>query len=72
MFAVILEVWPAEVQRDSYLQMAAVLRAELETMAGFLSIERFQSLTEPGKLLSLSKWRPRCLGNRPPRRSSAR
>lgn len=57
MFAVIFEVWPAEGQRDNYLQMAAALRAELETMDGFLSIERFQSLTEPGKLLSLSFWR---------------
>ncbi len=57
MIAVIFEVWPAEGEAQHYLDLAAVLRAELETIDGFLSIERFQSLTEPGKLLSLSFWR---------------
>jgi heme-degrading monooxygenase HmoA len=57
MIAVIFEVWPQPEHRDAYLQWAGRLRAELEEMDGFLSIERFQSLTEEGKLLSLSFWR---------------
>ncbi len=57
MIAVIFEVWPAEGHQDHYLQIAAGLKAELETMEGFISVERFQSLTTPGKLLSLSFWR---------------
>ncbi len=57
MIAVIFEVWPAEGQRQHYLDLAAALRAELMQIDGFLSIERFESLTEPGKLLSLSFWR---------------
>lgn len=57
MIAVIFEVWPAEGQRDVYLDLAARLRAELEQMDGFISVERFESLTEPGKMLSLSFWR---------------
>ena len=57
MHAVIFEVRPAPGQRETYLQIAARLRAELETMDGFLSIERFQSLTDPDNMLSLSFWR---------------
>lgn len=57
MIAVIFEVWPAERERQHYLDLAAALRAELLQMDGFLSIERFESLAEPGKLLSLSFWR---------------
>ena len=57
MIAVIFEVWPAEGQQSAYLDLAAGLRSELEQEDGFISIERFQSLTEPGKLLSLSIWR---------------
>ncbi|MBF5045408.1 antibiotic biosynthesis monooxygenase [Aggregicoccus sp. 17bor-14] len=57
MIAVIFEVWPAEGRRDEYLAIAAALRARLEHIDGFLSIERFESLTTPGKLLSLSFWR---------------
>ena len=53
--AVIFEVWAAE--RDRYLDIAAELRPLLEEVDGFLSIERFESLTEPGKILSLSFWR---------------
>jgi heme-degrading monooxygenase HmoA len=55
--AVIFEVVPAEGQRQTYLDLAAALRTELEAMDGFVSIERFESLSEPGKLLSLSFWR---------------
>ena len=57
MIAIIFEVEVAEGQRDSYLDHAARLKPELETMDGFISIERFESLATPGKLLSLSFWR---------------
>ena len=57
MIAVIFEVWPATGRKDDYLRLAAQLREELERVDGFISIERFQSLTDPGKLLSLSVWR---------------
>jgi len=57
MIAVIFEVWPASGRKDDYLAVAASLRAELERIDGFISLERFQSLTEPDKLLSLSFWR---------------
>ncbi|MCZ8373897.1 MAG: antibiotic biosynthesis monooxygenase [Beijerinckiaceae bacterium] len=57
MIAVIFEVWPATGERRTYLDLAAALRDELFEIDGFLTIERFQSLAEPGKLLSLSFWR---------------
>lgn len=57
MIAVIFEVWPAEGCRETYLDIAAELRPWLDEIDGFLSIERFESLSEPGKLLSLSFWR---------------
>jgi heme-degrading monooxygenase HmoA len=57
MIAVIFEVWPADGRKDDYLAIAASLRDELERIDGFISVERFQSLTDPDKLLSLSFWR---------------
>jgi len=57
MHAVIFEVWPKEEGREEYLDIAAALRSRLEKIDGFISIERFESLTEPGKVLSLSFWR---------------
>ena len=57
MIAIIFEVEPAEGAMQRYLDHAAVLREHLEQMDGFLSVERFESLTQPGKLLSLSFWR---------------
>ena len=57
MIAVIFEVWPAPGRKDDYLRLAASLRVELDQADGFISIERFQSLTDPEKLLSLSIWR---------------
>ena len=54
MIAVIFEVWPAEDRRDAYLDHAAALRAEVEQIPGFVSVERFESLSTPGKILSLS------------------
>ena len=57
MHAVIFEVEPAPGRRQEYLDIAARLRRELEQIEGFISVERFQSLTNPGKLLSLSFFR---------------
>ena len=57
MIAVIFEVRPAAGQLDRYLDIAADLRPELEAIDGFLSVERFRSLSDPDKLLSLSFWR---------------
>jgi heme-degrading monooxygenase HmoA len=58
MIAVIFEVWPRSPEhRDAYLAIAAELRTQLANVDGFVSVERFQSLTEPGKLLSLSFFR---------------
>jgi heme-degrading monooxygenase HmoA len=57
LIAVIFEVEPAEGERDTYLGEAADLKPLLQTMDGFISVERFESLAQPGKLLSLSFWR---------------
>ena len=57
MIAVIFEVYPAEGKVDEYLDIAANLRPQLEKIDGFISIERFSSLVEEGKVLSLSFWR---------------
>ena len=56
MIAVIFEVTPRDGHRAPYLQRAAALKAHLADIPGFISVERFESLTEPGKLLSLSFW----------------
>ena len=57
MIAVIFEVIPAPGRKQEYLDLAAGLRPALEKMDGFISIERFESLTNKGKILSLSFWR---------------
>jgi heme-degrading monooxygenase HmoA len=57
MIAVIFEVVPAPGLKQEYLDLAASLRPALEKMDGFISIERFESLTNQGKILSLSIWR---------------
>ena len=57
MIAVIFEVWPGAEGRQQYLDLAAALRPLLDEVDGFISIERFGSLSEPGKLLSLSFFR---------------
>lgn len=57
MIAVIFEVWPAGGQRQTYLDLAADLRPELDDVDGFISIERFESISDHGKMLSLSFWR---------------
>lgn len=56
MIAVIFEVEPAEGREADYLAIAAAMRAELEKQPGFIAVERFRSITNPSKLLSLSFW----------------
>jgi heme-degrading monooxygenase HmoA len=57
MIAVIFEVEPTDGRRDAYLDIAARLKPKLEAIDGFISVERFESLTTPGKVLSLSFFR---------------
>lgn len=57
MHVVIFEVEPLEGRRDDYFDIAAELKPMLEQVDGFISVERFQSLVNPGKILSLSFWR---------------
>lgn len=57
MHVVIFELEPKAGHRENYLAIAAELRTELEKADGFISVERFTSLTQEGKLLSLSFWR---------------
>ena len=57
MIAVIFEVEPAGGEMETYLDIAAGLSDELKSLDGFVSVERFESLANPGKLLSLSFWR---------------
>jgi len=57
MHVVIFEVEPTDEGKAEYLEIAGALRKELETIDGFISIERFESLVTPGKVLSLSTWR---------------
>lgn len=57
MIAVIFEVVPHAARKQEYLDAGAQLRPHLEGMDGFISIERFESLSQPGKILSLSFWR---------------
>ena len=56
MLAVIFEVLLAEGKREEYLDIATTLRQHLKDVEGFISIERFKSLSEEGKILSLSYW----------------
>ena len=57
MIAVIFEVEPQAGKEDEYLGIAGELRPLVDEIDGFISIERFESLTQPGKILSLSFWR---------------
>jgi len=57
MIAVIFEVHPHAEHKDAYLAAAAKMRPLAEGIDGFISVERFESLTTPGKLVSLSYWR---------------
>lgn len=57
MIAVIFEVMPRQELKQDYLEIAAALAPLLQELDGFISIERFQSLSQPDKILSLSFWR---------------
>ena len=57
MIAVIFELIPKQSRTDDYFKIASMLRTRLEAIDGFISVERFQSITDPGKYLSLSFWR---------------
>ncbi|MGJ7461508.1 antibiotic biosynthesis monooxygenase family protein [Halomonas sp. MA07-2] len=57
MIVVIFEVWPKPDHQQDYFDIAAYLKTILETIDGFISVERFESVSEKGKFLSLSFWR---------------
>lgn len=57
MHVVIFEIEPQPGREKDYLDRAAALRAEVEKIDGFISVERFQSLARPGRLVSVSFWR---------------
>jgi len=57
MIAVIFELWPAEGRADDYFALAGTLKSDLERIDGFISVERFQSIADPAKLISLSFFR---------------
>lgn len=57
MIAVIFEVTPTENGKERYFEIAGDLKSLLSEMDGFISIERFQSITNPSRYLSLSFWR---------------
>lgn len=57
MIAVIFEVEPKEGRAQEYFDIAMGLKAELEKIDGFISVERFESTTTPGRFVSLSYWR---------------
>jgi len=57
MIAIIFEVWPKAERKQDYFDLAAALRPVLERIDGFISVERFESITEPRKILSLSFFR---------------
>ncbi|WP_435930194.1 antibiotic biosynthesis monooxygenase family protein [Dryocola sp. BD613] len=57
MIAVIFEAQPAPGKQAEYLDLASELKPKLSQIEGFISVERFQSLSASGKLLSLSFWR---------------
>ncbi len=57
MLAVIFEFSPADEHRREYFDLATELRPMLESIDGFISVERFESVTAPGKYVSLSFWR---------------
>ncbi len=57
MIAVIFENWPFPDKTQTYLDMGASLGAHVQTIDGFISVERFRSVSDPDKILSLSFWR---------------
>lgn len=57
MIAIIFESQPHPDKKDAYLEAAARMRPLAEAIDGFISVERFESITNPGKIVSLSFWR---------------
>jgi heme-degrading monooxygenase HmoA len=57
MIAVIFESWPKPGRMQTYLDMGAALASHLNNLDGFISIERFQSVVDPAKLVAISFWR---------------
>ena len=57
MIAVIFESWPRAGRKETYLDMADNLNPLVAEVDGFISVERFESVTEPGKFVALSFWR---------------
>lgn len=57
MIAVIFQVEAKEGRAQDYFELAAALKSEVEKIDGFISVERFESLNNPGEYLSLSFWR---------------
>lgn len=57
MIAVIFETWPEPGKAEAYINMGAALASHLAKVDGFISVERFRSVTDPEKLVALSFWR---------------
>lgn len=57
MIVVIFESWPKPGSKQTYLDMAAALTPLVQDFDGFISIERFQSVSDEGKMVALSFWR---------------
>ena len=57
MIAVIFEFTPAEGRFADYLALVETLRQDLAEAEGFISLERFESITSKGKFVSLQYWR---------------
>lgn len=57
MIAVIFEFTPKEGKFEDYYELALGLNEEVKKFDGFISIERFESINNKGKFVSLSFWR---------------
>lgn len=57
MIAVIFESWPKHGRGETYLEMGQRMMSLVEGFDGFISIERFESVVQPGKFVALSFWR---------------
>jgi heme-degrading monooxygenase HmoA len=56
MFVVVFEVQPKDGREQDYLELAASLQPGIEQIEGFISVERFESLARPGRLVAISYW----------------
>ena len=64
MIVVVFETWPADGKIQTYLEMGKSLHSRLDGVDGFISVERFQSVADPSKLVALSFWRGGCFAQR--------